>query len=122
MNNKILIVVGLVVLVGVGAYAYQTQNPWGTPATVVQAGEVKMTGTIVCLPEKGNGPRSAVCAYGLQTEDGKYYSLMHLWDVAPNLNLTQVKAEIVGVLSTPTAGEKYDITGVIEVHSGGKLK
>ncbi|TSC69595.1 MAG: hypothetical protein G01um101456_82 [Parcubacteria group bacterium Gr01-1014_56] len=120
MNNKILIVAGLVVLVGVGAFAYQNQT--GTPAAVLQAGEVVMTGTLVCLPHKGDGPQTMECAYGLQTADGKYYSLLHLWDKAPDLNTTQVKAEIVGVLSAPTATEQYDIAGAIEVSSGKEIQ
>ena len=122
MNNKILIAVGLVVLLGLGAYVYQKQNPLGTPATVLKAGEVKMTGTIVCLPPKGDGPHTTECVYGLKTEDGKHYSLLNLWEKAPDLNTTQVKAEIVGVLSTPTTNQKYDIVGDIEVSSGKEIQ
>ena len=122
MNNKILIAVGLVVLAGAGVFAFQNKNSFGTSAIAVQAGEVKMTGTIVCLPHKGDGPHTMECAYGLRTEDGKHYSLMHLWDKAPDLNITQVTAEIVGVLTPPGADEKYDIVGVIEVSSGKEIK
>ena len=120
MNNKFLPVIGIALLVVLGAFVYK--NYGGSSATPLQAGEVSMTGTIVCLPHKGNGPSTAECAYGLQTADGKYYSLMHLWDKAPDLNDTQAKAEIVGVLSNPTADEKYDIVGVIDVHSGKEIK
>jgi hypothetical protein len=113
----------VLVVIIIVAYAYwggkvldNKNNPAGMGGS-----EVTLTGKIVCLPHKGTGPTTMECAYGLQTADGKYYGLNHLWDVAPDLNVTQVAAQIVGTLTAPPASETYDVVGVIDVTSGKKI-
>jgi hypothetical protein len=93
----------------------------GPDPTVTEGETTTITGTITCLPHKGDGPHTMECAFGLQATNGKHYALQNLWDVAPELTETQIAIRVTGVLSAPAANEKYDIVGVIKVTKAEKI-
>ncbi len=84
-----------------------------------QAAFISTDGTLVCLPHKDqSGPQTMECAYGIQTDDGKYYGLQ---DTTANYELitrfpmnTRVHAE--GGLGT-VADDRYQSSGVIQLVS-----
>lgn len=78
-----------------------------------------LTGDIVCLPKKGDGPQTLECAFGLRTADGHYYALQH----ADSKALAETKsATVTGVLSPAAGAETYAITATIDVRTFQKIK
>lgn len=73
-----------------------------------------ITGKLVCLPKKGDGPHTMECAYGVQASDGKYYALK-------NSNTTDLptnqEVRVSGTVTPASGDEIYDISGTIDVHS-----
>lgn len=62
--------------------------------------QVTMTGTFVCLPHKEQGEfQTQECAFGIQTEDGKYYAV----DFGLSSN-----SEI-----EPAIGEEFTASGIL---------
>jgi hypothetical protein len=80
-----------------------------------------MIGVITCLPHKGDGPHTLECAFGLKGDDGYYYGLRDLWEVAPEMTETNVRVRVTGTLTKPIPDEKYDIAGHIDVETITKL-
>lgn len=80
-----------------------------------------LTGTIACLPHKGDGPHTMECAFGLKADNGNYYALKNLWEVAPEITDTNVRVRVVGSLMEVDVNETYDIEGVIGVISAVKI-
>lgn len=134
--NKIFVACAVVIVVVIGIWAYAAYAPTSNPNSSNAAGgtipaqgsepgdagpKMTLTGTLTCLPHKGDGPHTLECAYGLKSDDGKYYALQNLWEVAPGLTNTGVRVQIVGNVSTPPTNEQYDIVGVVAVQSAQKI-
>ena len=87
-----------------------TQKP--VPHTTA---DFSVSGVMTCLPHKNtNGPQTLECAYGLHTDDDRYYGLQY----SPFPNDTQI-GDHVNVKGTLTTGGDsiYNIVGTIKVHS-----
>jgi len=88
--------------------AARTQAPAGNAQTT-------LAGTFVCLPHKGDGPQTLECAYGLRTDDGRYYALQFDPPFPADIEMDK-QVEIIGNLTTG-ADSKYDIVGTIKIQS-----
>lgn len=78
---------------------------------------VVIEGKVVCLPHRDtSGPQTLECAFGLQSDDGMYYSLRDADQAYRNVSGTQmnVPVEVTGRL-TLREDDKYRSSGVIEV-------
>lgn len=86
-----------------------TQNP---PASL-QGGSLRVSGEMVCLPHKGNGDiHTMECAYGLRTDDNRYYGLQY--EPFPNDIQIGQRVSVKGTISA--AGDSpCDIVGTIAV-------
>lgn len=79
MNNKLLLVMSAVLLVGIVGYvvsmrASNAVNPQ-TPLDSTPR-NVTLSGTYVCLPHLDTtGPQTEECAFGLKTDEGDYYAV-----------------------------------------------
>ncbi|HVV39324.1 MAG TPA: hypothetical protein VHD31_03310 [Candidatus Paceibacterota bacterium] len=79
-----------------------------------------ITGTIACLPHKGDGPHTMECAIGLKTDSGQYYALTTFnypsdADVGDHVRLTGV------TVTTDQLHLNYDTVGTFQVASTQKL-
>lgn len=75
-------------------------------------------GEVVCLPHKDKGEfQTLECAYGLKTEDGKYYAISDPEAKYVTAFSTSEKVLVEGSLAAPSVDSKYDIVGVISVSS-----
>lgn len=80
------------------------------PAT---GGTVSLSGKMVCLPHKNtDGPQTLECAYGLQTDDNRYYGLQYS-PFPSNVNVGD-RVQVKGTLE-PAGDSNYAITGTIKV-------
>lgn len=83
---------------------------------IPETGSITVTGTLACLPKKGDGPQTVECAYGLRAIGDIYYGLSmtsgDLFDYQTGQSL-QVK----GLFTPPESNTSYDIIGTIEVSS-----
>ncbi|MBC7836938.1 hypothetical protein H7X87_04150 [Acetobacteraceae bacterium] len=87
------------------------------PASGANA-QANITGTITCLPHKGDGPHTMECAIGLKADDGYYYGLTNM--NYPDMADVQDYVRVRGTLTKP--GEtNYDIVGSIAVTSLEKI-
>lgn len=139
MNKSFIAGFALALMVLVGAVSYAS---WGSPNSGLPNGDdgistspgnqtptnpstpgtpTTLTGTIVCLPHKGDGPSTMECAFGLKASNGKYYALRNLWEINPLLTTTDIQVRVVGTLHAPETGEKYDIVGSIDVTSATQI-
>lgn len=104
----IIVLLASAVIVAVLLLGGRTQ----APASQIQT---TLTGESVCLPHKDtSGPQTLECAFGLRTDDNRYYALEF-----PN-NVMNVefgkRIEVTGTLTT--GGDSiYDIVGSIKVES-----
>jgi hypothetical protein len=93
-----------------------SQNP------VVPGEEATITGTMVCLPHKGDGPHTLECAYGLKGDDGKHYALKNLFtEPGPWPIDIGDRVRVTGSMDDPELNEKYDIVAVIDVQTATKI-
>lgn len=79
----------------------------------------QLSGTIVCLPHKGDGPHTMECAFGLKTDDGAHYglSLALMSQSAAQLD-TGDYITAWGVITPVPEGDRlaiYDIEGLFSV-------
>ncbi len=102
-----IVVVAVGILVGM---QLQKDSDTGGSSSTVRT----ITGKIVCLPKPGNGPQTLECAFGLQADDHKYYSLRN--NTRQDIP-TSTKVRVKGTVSAPSSDEIYDIDGVITVQS-----
>jgi hypothetical protein len=145
MKQLPFIVIGIVILVGAGAYFLLPKNvqqplpspngvissgpitevpsPTNLPTGVVQNNSTTLTGEQTCLPHKDtSGPQTLECAIGLKADDGAYYS-MDLSKVNNGLGIDTSKRIRVTGLLTPVEAlssdhwQKYDMKGIISVDS-----
>jgi len=85
-------------------------------------GLITISGEITCLPKIGTGAQTLECAIGLLGEDNRYYGLRNLFENDPQGYLkfgTGAHVQITGTFQSETMtgpdGNKYDISGIIEV-------
>jgi hypothetical protein len=79
-----------------------------------------LTGTIACLPHKGDGPHTMECAIGLKTEAGQYYALT-MFNYPEQAEVGE-QVRVVGVtVTTDELHTSYDIVGTFQVASVEKL-
>ncbi|HVI69572.1 MAG TPA: hypothetical protein VM581_03880 [Magnetospirillaceae bacterium] len=96
------------VIVMVIMMAARTQAPSGDVQTTV-------AGEFVCLPHKNtDGPQTLECAYGIRTDDNRYYALQ--FTPFPTDIATGKRAEVTGTLTTGS-DSIYNIVGTIKVES-----
>lgn len=73
LSTIVLIVVILVAgFYAFNAYIYQEKQGDNTDITSYRG---TLSGEVVCLPHKGDGPHTMECAYGLKTDAGEHYAL-----------------------------------------------
>ena len=84
--------------------------------------EITVTGVMVCLPVKNpSGPQTMECALGMRADNGNNFALndpgwKYLIGVGNGTKIT-----VVGKLSKPAPGSKYDTAGTIEIKTLSKL-
>ncbi len=97
------------------------------PADVPQ--DVTLQGHFTCLPHKNTGgPVTMECAFGLETDDGKYYALdATAVSPSPLADMTTGKQVSITGLLVPAdqlntdQWQKYDIVGIMQVKTAKKL-
>lgn len=104
-------VVSLAIVISYIVTITPKQPPSSTSPTVVT-----LTGTLVCLPHKGDGPHTLECTVGLKGDDGRYYALREMPKEAQSEGV-QTKMSITGQLTPPKADESYDIAGEVKVET-----
>lgn len=105
----VIAVLATAVVIAIVMLAGRTQAPASTIQTT-------LTGEFVCLPHKNtDGPQTMECAYGLQTEDNRYYALQ-FGDTFPTDIEMNKRVEVTGTLTTGT-DSIYNITGTVKVES-----
>jgi hypothetical protein len=108
----IAVVVVLVTIIVLVNTHYTAQAPASASPTVAATTQ---QGQIACLPPKGSGPHTMMCAIGLQADSGKYYALeMNGHDPTYQFSQTGLRVKVTGSLNTSTASD-YDIAGSITV-------
>jgi hypothetical protein len=85
-----------------------TQNNPATP----QNARFSVSGEMVCLPHKGGDVHTMECAYGLRTDDNRYYALQY--EPFPNDIQIGQRVNVTGTLTTDD-DSKYDTVGTIKV-------
>ncbi len=76
--GKVVSLVGLIIIVGVGYYSFVLRMPTETVHEPVDATPQNMTvsGVYECLPHlDATGPQTEECAFGVRADDGKYYAV-----------------------------------------------
>lgn len=78
---------------------------------------VSVEGKVVCLPHKDKtGPVTFECALGVLADDGRHYALR---SASNDLQIATIpggsRVQVTGTLLEPSATEKYDIAGLIDV-------
>ncbi|MEK7613133.1 MAG: hypothetical protein AAB449_03250 [Patescibacteria group bacterium] len=113
LDSKDAVAAILAKLAGGGASSTpQTpERPSGSEAGITTT----LTGTIACLPHKGGPITTLECAFGLKTDNGRYYALKNLSEIAPHIADTTIRVRVMGALSEIDENEKYDIDGVITI-------
>lgn len=84
---------------------------------VIRNQHLIVTGKSVCLPHKNKGEMQTMeCAYGVHTDDGKYYALSDPeMKYVPSLRMEN-HYRFAGILSAPT-DNKYDSLGTLTLDS-----
>lgn len=102
--------VGLAVFVYVADRVGVQQYIQPTTVDTKQSEPITVQGEIVCLPHKGDGPSTQECAIGMRDTNGYFYALKNaqIFEIGTSV-------EIEGNLSDSSRGEKYDISGTIDV-------
>ncbi|HVV14875.1 MAG TPA: hypothetical protein VHD55_00480 [Candidatus Paceibacterota bacterium] len=129
--------VAILALVGVWAYASWDRNKMldgqanqnivsndasSSPATGGKKSPTSetLTGTIECLPHKGDGPHTMECAVGIKTDQGQHYALT-MFDY-PSAADVGDHVKLVGVtVTTDELHASYDIVGTFQVASVEKI-
>ncbi len=119
MKNIGLIAGAIVLSLGLVAavYMFVKQQPQTEPNPPASQGQVTLTGTLTCLPKKGDGPHTMECAYGLLSA-GKYYGLDMSQIDSDLFNYTfDDQLKVSGELVEPEDGTTYAIEGTVTVDS-----
>ena len=126
-----MLVIIIAALIGAGVYfALNRQTPAAPAPTpkIPASGPITINGEIACLPKKGSGAQTLECAIGLKGLDGQYYGLKNLseYDQEYKFSVGGLPVEAAGVFSqeeiSAPDGNKYDVTGVIELTSIKEIK
>lgn len=94
----------------------------GVRPNVPSAGPITISGDIVCLPKKGDGPQTMECAYGLHDSDGRNFGLKNLFRFDPDNHFTVgERIEVTGEFSPEAVygpgNSQYDVVGMIDLTS-----
>lgn len=125
--GSLVIVIALVLAGAAGVYFYAVapSNGSGTPPPTAPPsaptpGPITLAGEITCLPHRGSGKETTLeCAYGLRGDDGNYYGLGGIDQqrfVSGEIAVGK-RVRVSGDIARPTAGERYNIIGMITVRS-----
>ena len=123
LPHKILFpVLGLAILLTIigGAWAFSPKDGDSqAPTPAATPGPIQISGEIVCLPHKGDGPHTAECAFGLRTDDDTHYSLRGLDQnqLIDGVLTVQTRVSVRGSVMPPEEKEKYDIAGAITIEN-----
>ncbi len=108
------VIIIMAIAAATGAIWAANRKTHMTPApTPSSSSAASHSGKVVCLPFKGDGPHIAICTYGLQGIDGKYYGVKNsraITDYPINADVT-----IEGPVEAPANDETFDIAGYINV-------
>jgi hypothetical protein len=123
MHKKVFILcsIAAVILMGVAGYTLLNQNDTnqsgsGTPTQPEQGQTVTKTGKVGCLVHKDtSGPVDAMCAIGLQLDDGTWYALGSTDPSIIGSIPTNTAVRVTGTLTTPSTA--YTALGTISVAS-----
>lgn len=125
--KQAILLIGILLLVGAGAFFYLQASPdiqeEVSPQTAPVGEIVTVRGEITCLPKRGTGPQTMECAIGLLADDGNHYGLKDLFEQDPDYTFSQsgMVVEVSGELTQEEMlgpdGNTYDIVGVITVAS-----
>ena len=109
MIVAVLALVGLGFIVVRGVSNDPTRLNAGQPASVLN-----LTGKVVCLPHKGDGPHTQECTSGLKVGANAYYALK-------NIDMSTITTEstitVSGTFYPAPSEQKYDTAGTIAVQS-----
>lgn len=119
---KKFVMAGLVIALVIGAALLMSKTVPGT-IEPSRTEPITMTGTMTCLPHKGNGMHTMECAYGIKDDFGTHYGLRNIpqMDMMGGLYEMGQRITISGTLTTGT-DEKYDIVGTIDLAGGSASK
>lgn len=113
-NTLILIIVVVVTfLAGLVIYFAKTSSSAKNP--VSSDNDITVSGTFVCLPHKDSGIATEECAYGLKSDDGKYYALGNSDSIFDYFQSGK-KARVTGVFERKQDSRYKDI-GLIVIKS-----
>lgn len=112
-RKKLLIYCGMVIAIAAVFTAIAIALMVQSPQNVGTQSDISVSGTLECLPHKGDGPHTLECAYGLRTDDHRYYSLVDAPEPVTKFSIgTRVNVE--GTLKA-NPNSSYDIVGEIDV-------
>jgi hypothetical protein len=117
-KSSLLAILGLTLIFGFALWYSVTQLGGKSKQEIPSAGDIKISGHIVCLPHKDtSGPQTLECAFGLRDGDGRYFALRDSDPTYKNISGvgTESRVEIEGKF-TPQDDSKYQSIGVIEVN------
>lgn len=70
-----IVLLSIVLVAGFYAFnAYMYHQKQGD-SNDIQSYRGTLSGEVVCLPHKGDGPHTMECAYGLRTDSGEHYAI-----------------------------------------------
>lgn len=112
---RILIIVGaLIAILALAFGVHYVDSRVNVDPPVKDKMGVSLTGEIVCLPHKGDGPHTLECAYGVRDDDDNHYLLI---DIRPrHMPETGTRVQIDGVLvpiDEKDDSQPYDIEASI---------
>lgn len=93
-----------------------------TPATATTPNEIRVSGKIICLPHKGDGPTTLECRYGIETVDGTNYALdlqsITLGEPLEVGETVTLEGRMTPIeLISSDMWQAYDIKGILSVHA-----
>lgn len=108
VSCTVIVLLASAVIITVLLLGARTQAPAGNVQTT-------LTGEFVCLPHKDtSGAQTLECAFGLLTNDNRYYALQFV--AHPNDIQMNKRVEVAGTLTTGI-DSNYNVVGSIKVES-----
>ncbi len=120
-KKLLLFLFALLLAIGIGVYAIKPMFEKPTEEVPNDIPPLTMfTGTTVCLPHRDtDGPQTMECAFGLHTDDGKYYALDLNLELSGNVETTKrvtVEGLFIPIEAISTdMWQKYDVEGIMQV-------
>jgi len=129
--KKAIAIIALVIAVLVAGFyalnAYIYAEKQGDPSDV-RSYRGTLSGEIVCLPHRGDGPHTLECAMGLKTDVGEHYALDLTAMSQEHPPLDTGKRFTANGLITPVEmlsndhWQRYDIEGIFSVTDSAKME